>query len=277
MPYFPYKLIEYEPDSILSTHTKYSLKPGGLVSLVSWPNFQNSFQNFLNSKNTPNAPLRKFYSGPSKRPVVEVGKKVDVAHLLRNSISDTILRFYKHKKIKLSQKHSLAFGRPDFCILQGGHARIVIECKHPKHVLPRTKADMIRIFNEQMNEGTTLETARAVNQIVNYMIDNKVRRGILTFLEGSVAFESNVKKSGHIFIKVSDMLTSNRFLKLVAFLIDPWHHINRREGVQRGRRRMEETKTPRPLHSSVTCRLLKRHGVLVRRFVKSRHEQRHIR
>lgn len=218
MPHFPFILNEHVPDSVPSTHSISSLKPDGLIILVAWPKFRESFDKFF-QPNKKNAPLTKLHQTPPKHKAIKVAKEPDVTFVLRNAIADTILEFYKDKKIELTPEHILTFGRPDFCILKDDLVYIAIECKHPKTPQPRTREELISIFMQQFVDNTTLEKARPVNQIVNYLVGNSVKRGILTNLEGCVAFELEVKND-RIAIKVSDFVPSNEILKLLAFLLD---------------------------------------------------------
>lgn len=217
-PHFPFILEDYVPDSVPSTHSDSSLKPHGHVKLVNWPNFRQSFNKFLSSSNQDNARLHKLYPFPAKRDAVYVVKEVDVSFVLRYAISDTILRFYKNDRIKLLAEHTLIFGRPNFCLVKDGLVYIAMQCNHPKTHWPRTREELINIFMQQSDDNKTLETARPVNQIVNYLVENSVKRGILTCLEGSVALEMEVNNEEKV-IKVTDMVPSNEILKLLAFLL----------------------------------------------------------
>lgn len=210
-PHFPYLMNAYQPNSVINTTiSPYTLKPAETIKLEAFKNFSTHFKQFLNSNDSR---LIKNYETPPKYSKTNVTKEVDVAYILRQAISNTVLQFYTTNcKLQLSQDSELCFGRPDFTIGPDGKLYIVIECNHPQSCYFDNRNELIKAFEEQV------DTARPINQIVNYMINNSVKRGILTSLEATYGFETDVIGDETV-IRVTDKVPSQDILKLVVFLL----------------------------------------------------------
>lgn len=214
-PFTPYEFGPFIPDSQQeSTESIYTKKPKNGLVVMTWPEFDHQLQEFMSSQDEL---LMAKCTMPYRRPSIKLSNEATMTGF----IYATVLDFW-NDKFEISIGRCLLYGRPDITYWVDNEASVLFVNKHIGSFTCQSADEILRRFTNQVSHGKSKQpdgSVRPINQIISYLILNKVRYAILSNLDQNYAFERFQDDNGDIVIHVAPMKPNVYLLKVLAFLL----------------------------------------------------------